>query len=196
MPGIATADSLISRCQLDKEHAERVRDTAIQAFTQLQPAWRLPNATVARSCAMRPLLHEIRLCIEYKKAPQHAAYIIDNNMPGFTPPMRPRAYPGKQGAVTWQAIRLAGRIPGRISLIPKGTVPQFMLQADEDALTAQGLAGRALPPQGQRAAPGARRWAGPPARPEWRPCARFGLFPPVPTIPFAAIIMPFNAFYR
>ena len=29
------------RYQLDKEHAERVRDTAIEAFTQLQPAWRL-----------------------------------------------------------------------------------------------------------------------------------------------------------
>ncbi len=48
-----TADSLINRYQLDKEHAERVRDTAIEAFTQLQPAWRLSSATVGRSCAMR-----------------------------------------------------------------------------------------------------------------------------------------------
>jgi len=131
-----------------------VRDTAIQAFTQLQPAWRLSKRYGRPILRYAALLHEIGLCIEYKKAPQHAAYIIDNiDMPGFTPAQKKllsalllnqrddfKLEPlEKQGAVTArQAIRLARIL--RISLIlcmrrTQGTVPQFMLQADEDALT-------------------------------------------------------------
>ena len=118
-----TADSLISRYQLDKEHAERVRDTAIEAFTQLQPAWRLSSATVARSCVTQPCCTKLVCASSTKKAPQHAAYIIDNiDMPGFTPAQKKllsallfnqrdefKLEPlEKQGAVTGrQAIRLA-----------------------------------------------------------------------------------------
>jgi exopolyphosphatase/guanosine-5'-triphosphate,3'-diphosphate pyrophosphatase len=83
-----TADSLISRYQLDKEHAERVRDTAIEAFTQLQPAWRLSKRYGRPILRYAALLHEIGLCIEYKKAPQHAAIIDNIDMPGFTPRRR------------------------------------------------------------------------------------------------------------
>lgn len=149
-----TADSLISRYQLDKEHAERVRDTAIEAFTQLQPAWRLSKRYGRPILRYAALLHEIGLCIEYKKAPQHAAYIIDNiDMPGFTPAQKKllsallfnqrdefKLEPlEKQGAVTArQAIRLARIL--RIALIlcmrrTQGTVPIFTLQADDETLT-------------------------------------------------------------
>ncbi len=97
-----TADSLISRYQLDKEHAERVRDTAVLAFTQLQPAWRLSKRYGRPILRYAALLHEIGLCIEYKKAPQHAAYIIDNiDMPGFA-----RA----EEAAVGPAVQPAGRL--------------------------------------------------------------------------------------
>ncbi|MFC0441816.1 guanosine-5'-triphosphate,3'-diphosphate diphosphatase [Aeromonas media] len=149
-----TADSLISRYQLDKEHAERVRDTAVLAFTQLQPAWRLSKRYGRPILRYAALLHEIGLCIEYKKAPQHAAYIIDNiDMPGFTPAQKKLLSAllfnqrddfkldtlEKQGAVTGrQAIRLARIL--RIALIlcmrrTQGTVPSFTLQAEEESLT-------------------------------------------------------------
>jgi exopolyphosphatase/pppGpp-phosphohydrolase len=125
-----------------------------EPFTQLQPAWRLSKRYGRPILRYAALLHEIGLCIEYKKAPQHAAYIIDNiDMPGFTPAQKKllsallfnqrdefKLEPlEKQGAVTGrQAIRLARIL--RISLIlcmrrTQGTVPRFMLQADEDALT-------------------------------------------------------------
>ncbi|MGL5031432.1 MAG: guanosine-5'-triphosphate,3'-diphosphate diphosphatase [Aeromonas sp.] len=149
-----TANSLISRYQLDKDHAERVRDTAIEAFTQLHPSWRLSTRYGRPILRYAALLHEIGLCIEYKKAPQHAAYIIDNiDMPGFTPAQKKLLSAllfnqrdefklevlEKQGAVTaHQAIRLARIL--RIALIlcmrrTQGTVPIFTLQAQEESLT-------------------------------------------------------------
>ncbi|MGL5036181.1 MAG: guanosine-5'-triphosphate,3'-diphosphate pyrophosphatase, partial [Aeromonas sp.] len=149
-----TANSLISRYQLDKDHAERVRDTAIEAFTQLHPSWRLSTRYGRPILRYAALLHEIGLCIEYKKAPQHAAYIIDNiDMPGFTPAQKKLLSAllfnqrdefklevlEKQGAVTaHQAIRLARIL--RIALIlcmrrTQGTVPIFTLQAQEELLT-------------------------------------------------------------
>ena len=109
-----TADSLISRYQLDKEHAERVRDTAVEAFNQLQPAWRLSKRYG------RPILRYAALLFN-----QRDEFKLDTLE--------------KQGAVTGrQAIRLARIL--RIALIlcmrrTQGTVPSFTLQAEEESLT-------------------------------------------------------------
>ena len=66
-----------------------MRDTAIRGLRQLQPAWRLSKRYGRPILRYAALLHRNWSCIEYKKAPQHAAYIIDNiDMPGFTPPRR------------------------------------------------------------------------------------------------------------
>jgi exopolyphosphatase/guanosine-5'-triphosphate,3'-diphosphate pyrophosphatase len=65
----------------------------------LQPAWRLSKRYGRPILRYAALLHEIGLCIEYKKAPQHAAYIIDNiDMPGFTPRRRSCCRPAVQPA--------------------------------------------------------------------------------------------------
>jgi exopolyphosphatase/guanosine-5'-triphosphate,3'-diphosphate pyrophosphatase len=148
-----TANSLINRYQLDREHAERVRDTVVEAFNQVQAAWRLSRRYGRPILRYAALLHEIGLCIEYKKAPQHAAYIIDNiDMPGFTPAQKHllsallfnqrddfKLTPlERQGAVTArQSIRLARLL--RLALIlcmrrTQGTVPEFQLQANGDSL--------------------------------------------------------------
>lgn len=81
-----TADSMINRYQIDRIQAERVRDAALQAFKQVRVNWQLSDLYGRPMLRWAAMLHELGLCIEYKKAPQHAAYIIDNiDMPGFTP---------------------------------------------------------------------------------------------------------------
>lgn len=149
-----TANSLINRYQLDREHAERVRDTVVEAFGQVQAGWRLSRRYGRPILRYAALLHEIGLCIEYKKAPQHAAYIIDNiDMPGFTPAQKKllsalllnqrddfRLDPlERQGAVTGQqAIQLVRLL--RLSIIlcmrrTRGTVPNFAFHAEGESLT-------------------------------------------------------------
>lgn len=80
-----TVESLIARYQLDREQAERVARVAMSAFDRVRGPWNLvsPSSEIALKCAC--MLYEIGLCIEYKNAPRHAAYIIENiEMPGFT----------------------------------------------------------------------------------------------------------------
>ena len=151
-----TADSLITRYQLDRDQAERVRDVALQAFAQVQGPWHLSELYGRPMLRWAAMLYELGLCIEYKKAPQHAAYIIDNiDMPGFTPAQKQLLSAlvlnqrddfhldvlERQNAVSQaQACRLVRLL--RIAIIlcmrrTEGTVPAFRLtvQADnEDGL--------------------------------------------------------------
>ena len=152
-----TAESLITRYQLDREQAERVRNAALQGFVQLQLPWHLSEQYGRPMLRWAAMLYELGLCIEYKKAPQHAAYIIDNiDMPGFTQAQKQLLSAlvlnqrddfkldalERQNAVSMaQACRLARLL--RISIIlcmrrTEGTVPEFRLEAageNDDALT-------------------------------------------------------------
>ncbi len=81
---VRTVDSLIARYQLDREQAQRIMTVALSAFGDVKDVWKLDDvcSDVLKAASM---LSEIGLCIEYKKAPQHAAYIISNiDMPGFS----------------------------------------------------------------------------------------------------------------
>ena len=193
-----TADSLISRYQLDKgarragpRHCHRgVHPVAaglapLQALRPPDPALRGPAARnwsvhrVQEGAAARRLHHR-----QHRHAGLHPAQkkllsaLLFNQRDEFK--LEPLE---KQGAVTGrQAIRLARIL--RISLIlcmrrTQGTVPRFMLQADEDALTLT------LPKGGWTSttcAPAScasrwnasRRWAGPPGcwKPEAHPHGR------------------------
>ncbi|MBP8172998.1 MAG: guanosine-5'-triphosphate,3'-diphosphate diphosphatase [Aeromonadaceae bacterium] len=149
-----TADSLITRYQLDREQALRVRDVVLNGFAQLKTPWHLSEQYGRPMLRWAAMLYEIGLCIEYKKAPQHAAYIIDNiDMPGFTQAQKQLLSAlllnqrddfkldalEKQNAVSMtQACRLARLL--RLSIIfcmrrTEGTVPQFQLVAEGDELT-------------------------------------------------------------
>ena len=80
-----TVDSLITRYQIDREQAERVTKVSLFAFDNLKEAWQLNDPSARPVLKWASMLYEIGLCIEYKKAPKHASYIIDNiEMPGFT----------------------------------------------------------------------------------------------------------------
>lgn len=148
-----TAESLITRYQLDREQALRVRDAALSAFSQLVEPWHLSVQYGRPMLRWAAMLHEVGLCIEYKKAPQHAAYIIDNvDMPGFTPAQKQLLSAlllnqrddfkldvlERQNAVSMaQACRLARIL--RISIIlcmrrTEGTVPDFRLEEREGSL--------------------------------------------------------------
>lgn len=82
---LATVDSLILRYQLDRLQALFVTRTALEAFDALKTIWNIDNPEARSMLRWAAMLHEIGLCIEYKNAPKHAAYIIDNIvMPGFT----------------------------------------------------------------------------------------------------------------
>jgi exopolyphosphatase/guanosine-5'-triphosphate,3'-diphosphate pyrophosphatase len=80
-----TVNSLMVKHQLDLQQAERVKSTALKAFDQTKTAITTDDAQAGPLLAYVSCLHEIGLSIDYKKAPQHAAYIIDNtDMLGFT----------------------------------------------------------------------------------------------------------------
>ncbi|NCB56006.1 MAG: guanosine-5'-triphosphate,3'-diphosphate diphosphatase [Gammaproteobacteria bacterium] len=148
-----TADSLITRYQMDRIQAERVRDAALYAFQQVQKEWQLSEQYGRPMLRWAAMLHELGLCIEYKKAPQHAAYIIDNiDMPGFTPAQKQLLSAlvynqrdsfkldvlEKQNAVSLrQACRLARLLRFAIILCMRrteGSVPRFVLEANDEQL--------------------------------------------------------------
>jgi exopolyphosphatase/guanosine-5'-triphosphate,3'-diphosphate pyrophosphatase len=147
-----TADSLIARYQLDREQGERVRNTALRALSQLSRPE--TDAGAAPMLGWAAMLYELGLCIEYKRAPEHAAYIISHiDLPGFTGAQKKllaalllnqrddfRLEPLQhQNAVdTEQAILLARLL--RLAIIlclrrTRGTVPEFRLQQDGCQLT-------------------------------------------------------------
>ena len=81
-----TLKSLISRYQIDQKQALHVKKTAVLLYRMLENETILDEDVALPMLTSAATLYEIGLCIEYKKAPQHAAYIIDNiDLPGFTP---------------------------------------------------------------------------------------------------------------
>ncbi|MBL1377420.1 guanosine-5'-triphosphate,3'-diphosphate diphosphatase [Zobellella iuensis] len=145
-----TADSLIARYQLDRTQGERVRKTALRALAQVSSDQEL----LAPMLGWAALLYELGLCIEYKRAPEHAAYIISHiDLPGFTSAQKqllaalllnqrdefkPEPLAQQSAVDTDQAILLARLL--RLAIIlclrrTRGTVPDFRLAADGHHLT-------------------------------------------------------------
>lgn len=70
---------------VDVEQANRVSTLATRFVEQVEKNWDLSPLSrdlLLSACA----LHEIGLCVDFKQAPQHAAYLVRNlDLPGFTP---------------------------------------------------------------------------------------------------------------
>ncbi|AGA89524.1 exopolyphosphatase [Thioflavicoccus mobilis 8321] len=80
-----TVRSLAQRFGVDKDHAERVEQTAAALFEQAAGPWQLvhPNDPVALGFAAR--LHEIGLIISHSSYQKHGAYLLSNaDLSGFT----------------------------------------------------------------------------------------------------------------
>lgn len=80
-----TLHNVQRRFNIDAEQAERVRLLAESLFRQVSQRWQLDERCrelLNSAC----LLHEIGLSVDFRQAPQHAAYLVRHlDLPGFTP---------------------------------------------------------------------------------------------------------------
>lgn len=80
-----TIRNLQRRYLLDTEQAERVGQLAANFSQQVAGEWQLDTRCrelLHNAC----LIHELGLSVDFKQAPQHAAYLIRHqDLPGFTP---------------------------------------------------------------------------------------------------------------
>ena len=80
-----TLRNLQRRYLLDNEQAQRVAQLAENFSIQVSQEWKL-DARARELLNSACLIHEIGLSVDFKKAPQHAAYLIRHlDLPGFTP---------------------------------------------------------------------------------------------------------------
>ncbi|VEA61273.1 Guanosine-5'-triphosphate,3'-diphosphate pyrophosphatase [Serratia plymuthica] len=80
-----TIRNLQRRYLLDTEQAERVSQLAANFSQQVSNEWQL-DARCRELLHSACLIHEIGLSVDFKQAPQHAAYLIRHlDLPGFTP---------------------------------------------------------------------------------------------------------------
>ncbi|MUK67847.1 guanosine-5'-triphosphate,3'-diphosphate diphosphatase [Aliivibrio fischeri] len=79
-----TIKSTQQRYQLDVEYAQQVTELSIQLVQQCGNDWLTePQALPLLTAATQ--LHEIGMCIDYKKGGEHSAYLINAlDLPGFT----------------------------------------------------------------------------------------------------------------
>lgn len=70
---------------IDIDQAQRVAKVAANFFDQVESEWHLE--AISRDLLISACqLHEIGLSVDFKQAPQHAAYLVRNlDLPGFTP---------------------------------------------------------------------------------------------------------------
>jgi len=80
-----TLHTVQRRFAIDVEQAERVRQVAERFARQVSHSWNLDDLSrelLESAC----LLHEIGLSVDFRQAPQHAAYLVRHlDLPGFTP---------------------------------------------------------------------------------------------------------------
>lgn len=149
-----TVKSMISRYQIDAQQGQRVRETCVQIFSQLEKPWNLSSSHGGSILAWAAVLYELGLCIEYRRAPQHAAYIVENiDMPGFTPDQKhllsgllfnqrdefkPDVMKRQHTVPFDEAMNLARILRFAIILCTRrteGTIPDFFFTAKDGELT-------------------------------------------------------------
>jgi len=80
-----TIANLSDRNAIDKEHAERVANTADWLFIQVQKEWQLDSLDNHQLLVWAAQLHEIGLSINSSGLHKHSAYVVENSqLPGFT----------------------------------------------------------------------------------------------------------------
>ena len=80
-----TLRNIQRRFMIDIDQAQRVTKVAANFFDQVENEWHLE--AISRDLLISACqLHEIGLSVDFKQAPQHAAYLVRNlDLPGFTP---------------------------------------------------------------------------------------------------------------
>jgi exopolyphosphatase / guanosine-5'-triphosphate,3'-diphosphate pyrophosphatase len=82
-----TVSSLCRHFQIDQEHAERVRRTALALYRRLAGPWSLREPNQALLLAWAARLHEIGVMVSHSQYQKHGAYLLRNaDLAGFTRP--------------------------------------------------------------------------------------------------------------
>lgn len=80
----ATVQRMMRTYHVDVAHAQRVCDTALSLFAQVEAQWGLDHPEIAQHLERAALLHEIGLHIDHDRYHKHGSYLVENSdMPGF-----------------------------------------------------------------------------------------------------------------
>ncbi|MFP4062537.1 MAG: exopolyphosphatase [Halochromatium sp.] len=80
-----TVATLCRRFDIDREHAGRVRATALELLAQLRDAWALHHENYPKMLGWAADLHEIGLAVSHSQYQKHGAYLLRNaDLSGFT----------------------------------------------------------------------------------------------------------------
>ena len=148
-----TLHNVQRRFAIDVEQAERVRQLAESFARQISQSWKLDDISrelLDSAC----LIHEIGLSVDFRQAPQHAAYLVRNlDLPGFTPAQKKllatllqNQRNGIDLALLSQQNAVPPRVAERLSRLLRlaiifasrrrdNTLPAVRLLASEDDLT-------------------------------------------------------------
>ncbi|QUG77595.1 guanosine-5'-triphosphate,3'-diphosphate diphosphatase [Erwinia sp. E602] len=148
-----TLHNVQRRFAIDAEQAERVRQLAESFARQISQNWKLDDISrelLDSAC----LIHEIGLSVDFRQAPQHAAYLVRNlDLPGFTPAQKKllatllqNQRNGIDLALLSQQNAVPPRVAERLSRLLRlaiifasrrrdNTLPAVRLLAEEDTLT-------------------------------------------------------------
>ncbi|MDJ0805911.1 MAG: exopolyphosphatase [Gammaproteobacteria bacterium] len=80
-----TIESLAQRYSLDRNQAQRVKDTAMGFFHQVIRAWKLTDPHYSAMLSWAARIHEIGLTVSHSQFHKHGAYLIENSdLSGFS----------------------------------------------------------------------------------------------------------------
>jgi exopolyphosphatase / guanosine-5'-triphosphate,3'-diphosphate pyrophosphatase len=82
-----TVDTLCRHFQIDQDHAQRVRATALVLLRRLAAPWALQDPNQGLMLAWAARLHEIGVMVAHSQYQKHGAYLLRNaDLAGFTRP--------------------------------------------------------------------------------------------------------------
>jgi exopolyphosphatase/guanosine-5'-triphosphate,3'-diphosphate pyrophosphatase len=80
-----TVNALSQRFDVDQEHADRIRATALTLYGQVAQPWRLMDPSCPSMLGWAARLHEVGLTIGHSQYQKHGAYLLRNaDLSGFT----------------------------------------------------------------------------------------------------------------
>lgn len=147
-----TLQNVQRRFNIDVCQADRVRQLAESFFRQVSVHWKLDQRCrelLLSACA----IHEIGLSVDFRQAPQHAAYLVRHlDLPGFTPAQKKLLaclLQNQSGSIDLALLTQQNALPPRLaerlcrllrlSIIfstrrRDDTLPAVRMQADDEAL--------------------------------------------------------------
>lgn len=147
-----TLQNVQRRFNIDVCQADRVRQLAESFFRQVSVHWKLDQLCrelLLSACA----IHEIGLSVDFRQAPQHAAYLVRHlDLPGFTPAQKKLLaclLQNQSGSIDLALLTQQNALPPRLaerlcrllrlSIIfstrrRDDTLPAVRMQADDEAL--------------------------------------------------------------